>query len=77
MASFDAAEFIEAMTKLAADEKFKKRFISQVSASKLAIRVNSELEKIFKDVVATANPDGDPLHIFPTPLPTPKPKKGK
>ncbi|MER9353626.1 hypothetical protein NKI61_10025 [Mesorhizobium sp. M0514] len=77
MASFDAAEFIEAMTQMAANEKFKKRFIDQVSASRLAIRVSSELEKIYQNVAATANPDGDVLHPFPTPKPSPKPKKGK
>ncbi|MER9302899.1 hypothetical protein [Mesorhizobium sp. M0496] len=77
MASFDAAEFIKAMTKMAANEKFQKKFIDQVSSSGLAIRVSSDLEKIYLNVAATANPNGDPLHPFPKPMPTPKPKKGK
>ncbi|RUV99077.1 MULTISPECIES: hypothetical protein [unclassified Mesorhizobium] len=77
MESFDAAEFIEAMTKMAANEKFRKIFIDQVSASGLAIQVSSDLKKIYQNVAATANPDGDVLHPFPTPKPTPKPKKRK
>jgi len=76
MASFDAAEFIDAMTKMAKNEEFRRKFIDQVAASRLAIQVSSELEKIYDTLAAAANPHGDPLHPFPQPRPTPKPKKG-